>query len=134
MQREIDESLRQRDLKAKADEVNQAGIENLVAEEQADGSGFVNDESTPRAARAPSSNPSENPLLGASDFVVNIKQYAGAQGQEPCPSDRSYYNPGDECKPYKQQLYKPLCYYELNDCLELMKKFKMKTDEGDLNH
>lgn len=151
IQREIDENLKVRREKEKSEELANKEIANLVPDENESPQ-----HSFKSGTRAPSDNGASGesgvafmdpetfrnfqnqyakggPQAGSSQFVVNIKQLSkNTAGQEPCPTDRTYHNPADQCKPYTQKLYQPLCMYEYNECLELMQKYNLKTQAGDI--
>lgn len=151
IQRELDENLKERHEKAKLEEVANKEIANLMPDENE--TAQVTGKSR---SRAPSDNGASGesgvafmdpetfknfqnkyangvPQTGSSQFVVDIKQLSkNTAGQQPCPSDRTYHNPANECKPYTEKLYQPLCMYEYNECLELMHKYNMKRQAGDL--
>jgi hypothetical protein len=150
IQREIDESLKVRREKEKTEELANKEIANLVSDENES-----SQNSLQSGARVPADNGASGesgvafmdpeafrnfqnqfakggPQTGSSQFVVNIKQFSNnTTGQQPCPTDRTYHNPADQCRPYTQKLYQPLCMYEYNDCLELMQKYNMKRQAGD---
>ncbi len=149
IQREIDESLKTRQEKARAEEVANKEIANLMQDESDDrpleksksrapadngasgesGIAFVDAETFNRL-KAQYANGA--PQTGSSQFVVDIKQLSTRNaGQEPCPENHTYHNPADGCRQYTQKLYKPLCLYEYSECLELMKKYQMKADGTD---
>ncbi len=147
IQREIDESMKARQQQARAEEVANKEIANLVDEENDDRSDVKSN------SRAPTDNGATGqsgiafmdpetfnqlksqyakgaPQTGSSQFVVDIKQLSKNNvGQVPCPESRTYHNPADQCRQYTEKLYEPLCMYEYNECLELMKKYQMKVSE-----
>lgn len=144
IQREIDESLKARQEQERKQEAANQQIANLMPVESDDkahvrGPAEAGPHSGESGVAFMDAETFQNfqaqlakgaPQTGSSQFVVNIKQLSkNTEGQEPCPENRTYHNPADECRPYTQKLYKPLCLYEYNECLELMKK--MKPDAGD---
>ena len=122
VQMEIDQARIQRERALEARQIASDGVSNLVEEES--GVALVSPE---KFQQFMNSSPSGDSLFGdSSEFVVNINQVSAAEGQEPCPADKKYYNPANECRPYTQVLYKPLCYYEYDECVVLMRKYKIK--------
>ena len=85
-------------------------VDRSLVEQNSNASGSDGDEDADEA------------LLGGGGVAVNIHEWGGGSGRTPCPSNREYYNPGDDCRPYKQQLYEPMCVYDLKSCQRILKR------------